>query len=115
MEDDLKKKVAELVFQRGHIAARDRIRHLIRFLDRVRRDRRKILLAIPRTAVLRVAQLRHDREQTIEGAVHPLSSSIGADVAFYSNIETRLIETTREVLGLQICPAQIEMSVNSPI
>jgi hypothetical protein len=66
MKHDLKKKIAELVLERGGIAARNRVGHLVGFLDRVGRDRRKILLTIPWTATLRVAQPRHDGEQTVE-------------------------------------------------
>ncbi len=66
MEDDLKKKIAELVLQRGHVVARDRVGYLISLLDRVRRDCREILLPIPGAAVLRMAQPRHDFEQAIE-------------------------------------------------
>ena len=52
MEDDLKEEIAEFVLQRGHVAALDRVGHLIGLLDRVGGDRREILLAIPRAAVL---------------------------------------------------------------
>ena len=67
VKDDLKQQVAELVLERRHVAARDRIGDLVRLLDRIGRDRREILLAVPRAAALRVAQPRHDREQSVEG------------------------------------------------
>ena len=70
MEDDLKKKIAELVLQRGHVVARDRVGYLISLLDRVRRDRREILLPIPRAAMHWVPQSGHDVQQTVEGAAH---------------------------------------------
>ena len=70
MEHDLKQQIAELVLQRRHVAALDRIGDLIGLLDRVGRDRREILLAVPRAAALRVAQPRHDREQPVDRAGH---------------------------------------------
>ena len=50
----------------------DRIRDLIGFLDRVRRDRGEGLLHIPRATALRIAQPRHDRQQGVDvtGAAH---------------------------------------------
>src|SRR5215831_9252320 len=41
---------------------------MIRPLERVGRDRRKALLAVPRTAILRIAQTGHDGRQTVEEA-----------------------------------------------
>jgi len=82
VEDDLKQKIAELVSQRRQIAARNRVRHLIGLLDRVRRDSRKTLLPIPRTAALRVSETSHYREQTIEGPVHACHSSLRSGATF---------------------------------
>ena len=65
MEDDLEKKITELVFQRRGVASRDRVGDLVRFLDCVRRDRGKILCTIPWTSMLRVAELGHDREEPV--------------------------------------------------
>src|SRR5262249_44766234 len=69
-KDDLKQQITELVPERRHVAARDRVGHLIGLLDRIRRDRRKILLPVPRATALRIAQSRHDREQTVERTAH---------------------------------------------
>src|SRR6516165_1867223 len=70
MEDDLEKKIAELVLQCRRVASCDRIRYFVSFLDCVGRDRGKILRAIPWTTALLVAQLRHDREEPVERACH---------------------------------------------
>src|SRR5215472_18843770 len=70
MKDDLKKQIAEFVFQSRRIASSDRVSDLIGFLNRVRRNRGKILPAIPWAAMLRVAQPRHDREEAVEGTRH---------------------------------------------
>src|SRR6516225_8661005 len=70
MKDDLEKKIAELVFERDIVPARNRIGHLVSLLERVGRDRRKALLAVPRTATLRIAQTGHDGEQTVERTAH---------------------------------------------
>ncbi len=67
---DLEQQIAELVLQRCQIAARDRVGDLIGFLDRIRRDRREILLPVPRAAMRRVAQLRHNRQKAVEGRGH---------------------------------------------
>ena len=60
-----RKQIAELIAQCIHVLAFDRIRDLVRFFDRVRRDRRERLLLIPRAATLRIAQTRHDVEKTL--------------------------------------------------
>jgi len=77
VEDDLEKKITKLVFERRRVATRDRIGDFVGFLDRVRRDRGKILDAIPRTAAVRVAQLRHDREKAFEGSRHQRHNIMG--------------------------------------
>src|SRR5215469_112868 len=63
MKDNLEEKIAQLVLERWHVATLDRVGYLVCFLDCIRRDRRKILFAIPRTATLGIAQPRHGREQ----------------------------------------------------
>src|SRR6185437_767333 len=64
MEDDLEQQVAEFILERRRIAALARFGHLIGLLDGVRRDGGEALLAIPRAAMLGIAQPRHDVEQT---------------------------------------------------
>jgi hypothetical protein len=64
MKDDLKQQIAEFVLQRRHVAAPDRVGDFISLLDRIRRDRREILLPVPRAAVLQIAQTRHDCQKT---------------------------------------------------
>ena len=54
-------------FSARHVAALDRVGDLIGFLDRVGRDRREILLAVPRAAAIGIAQPRHDGEQALQG------------------------------------------------
>ena len=66
VEDDLEQQVAKFVLQIGHVVARDRVGDFIGFLDRVRRDRRESLRAIPFAAGLRIAQPRHDRDQPVD-------------------------------------------------
>ena len=55
MEHDLEEEVAQLFAKRAKIVARDGVGDLIGFLDRVRRDRREVLLDVPGTAALRIA------------------------------------------------------------
>ncbi len=59
----LQQEIAEFVLEIVEIIARDGVDHLIGFLDGVGRDRRKILLEVPRAAGHRRAQRRHDFEQ----------------------------------------------------
>ena len=47
MEHDLELQIAKLVAQRVDVVARDRVGDLIGFLDRVGRDRREGLHAVP--------------------------------------------------------------------
>jgi hypothetical protein len=61
--DDLKLKIAELVHERGHVGALDRVRHLVSFLDRVGCDRFERLIAVPAAASLRIAQALHNGHQ----------------------------------------------------
>ena len=66
VEHDLELQVAELVGQGVHVVAADRVGDLIGFLDRVGRDGREILLAVPFAAGLRIAQPLHDRDEAVE-------------------------------------------------
>ena len=61
--DDLQQQVAELLLERRHVVALDRVGDLVGFLDGVRRDGPEGLVDVPRAAVLPVAQPRHDRQQ----------------------------------------------------
>ena len=60
VEHDLQQEIAELFPEIVEVAAGDGIHHLIGFLDRVRGNRRKFLLEVPRAAGHRRAQRRHD-------------------------------------------------------
>jgi hypothetical protein len=66
MKHDLELKIAEFIRERVHVTPIDRIGDLIRFLDRVGRDRREILLQIPRAAMLRIAETAHDLDETFQ-------------------------------------------------
>ncbi len=77
VEHDLQQQIAKFVLEGRDVAALDRVGHLVGLLDRIGRDRREILLPIPRAAALGVAQPRHDSEQTVDRAVsrrghHPI-------------------------------------------
>jgi hypothetical protein len=63
MEHDLQEQVAELVAQIVHVAALDGVGDLMRFLDRIGDDGRKILLDVPRAARFGIAQRGHDLDQ----------------------------------------------------
>ena len=71
VEYDLEGKIAKLVSERTHVVARDRVGDFIGFLDRVRRDARETLRAIPFAAMLWVAQALHNQDQSFEGHVAP--------------------------------------------
>ncbi len=66
VEDDLELKIAELVGERVHVVARDRVGDLIGFLDRVGRNRRECLDAVPFAAADGIAQPLHDRYEAFE-------------------------------------------------
>ena len=73
VEDDLQLQVAELVGERVHVVARDRVRDLIGFFDRVGRDRREGLHRVPFATARRIAQAAHDFAQALkrhEGPLH---------------------------------------------
>ena len=63
MIDHLQQEIAELVPEIVEIAARDRVRDFVGFLDGIGRDGRKILFEVPGTARHRRAQLCHDLDQ----------------------------------------------------
>ena len=63
MIDRLKQQIAQLVFERCHVATRDGISHLIGFLDSVGRDGGKGLLDVPGATNLGRAQPGHDLDQ----------------------------------------------------
>ena len=77
--DDLQEEIAELVLQPVEIVPRDRVGDLVGLLDRVWRDAREVLLAVPRTAALRIAQPRHDPQEIARSC---------SDLALLSAIET---------------------------
>ena len=60
VEHDLELEIAELVGERVHVIARDRVGDFIGFLDRVGRDGGEGLLTIPFAAVHRIAKPAHD-------------------------------------------------------
>ena len=64
VEDDLQQKIAEFVFQIGHVTARDGVGDLIGFLNRVRGNRLERLRAIPFAAIGR-PEPTHGSEKTI--------------------------------------------------
>ena len=66
--DHLQQEIAEFVAEVVEIAARDRVGDLIGFLDGVGRDRRKILLEVPRAAGDGRAQRRHDLDEAVNVA-----------------------------------------------
>jgi hypothetical protein len=61
--DDLKQQIAQFIGQTVEIAPFDRIGDLVGLFDRIGSDRGEALLLVPRTAVIRVAQRRHDVQQ----------------------------------------------------
>jgi len=63
MKHDLQQQIAKLLAQVREIAARDRVRHLVGFLERIGRDRLEILLQIPGAAGAGRAQRRHDFDE----------------------------------------------------
>ena len=66
VEHDLEQQVAELVDQPRHVAAVDGVQDLVSLFDRMRCDRRKTLLEIPRATALGVAQAGHDVDEAID-------------------------------------------------
>src|SRR4051794_20863415 len=80
VEDDLELQVTELVSQRIHVIARDRVRNLIGFLDRVGGDGRESLFAIPFTTVHRIAEAAHDRDEPLKRHEGPPIGRYGYDL-----------------------------------
>ncbi len=66
VEDHLQEQIAELVLEVRHVAARDGIGDLMRFLDGIGRDALKALRHIPIAARLRVAETFHDGQQAFQ-------------------------------------------------
>jgi hypothetical protein len=66
LKDDLEQHVAEFVADGVDVGARDGVRELVRFLDRVRRDRGPVLLPVPGTTEPGVTQSLHDAQQALE-------------------------------------------------
>ncbi len=74
VKHDLEQQVAKLVAQVAQVTARNGVGDLVGFLDGVWRDRREVLLQIPRTAAAGRAQRRHDLDEPddIAGWFHGL-------------------------------------------
>ena len=66
VEHDLEQQVAKLVDQLRHVAAIDGVQDFVSLLDRMRCDRRKALLEIPRASAFGIAQTRHDGDEAID-------------------------------------------------
>ena len=66
LETHLELEIAQLVRDRVHVVTRNGVRNLIGFLDRVGRDRRERLLAIPFAAGLRITQPPHDGDELLK-------------------------------------------------
>ena len=66
MVDHLQQEVAQLALEVRQIAPRDRIGDLVGLLDGIACDAREILLEVPRTAALGIAQPRHHLEQALD-------------------------------------------------
>lgn len=61
--NDLQQKIAQLFLERRKVVALDGVGYLVGLFDGIRRDGAEGLVDVPRTAVLAIAQPRHDREQ----------------------------------------------------
>src|SRR6185312_3152992 len=72
MEDDLEEKVAEFLSEMSEVAFGDGVGHLVGFLERIRRNRLKTLLKVPRTPAAGRTQGRHDLDQSgnVAGRLH---------------------------------------------
>ena len=68
VKHDLQQQVAQLLLEIGQVAARNGVGDLIRFLERIGRDGREILLQVPRAAGLGRPQRRHDLQQPADVA-----------------------------------------------
>ena len=67
VKDDLEQEIAQLVLQLVHIAALDRIRDLVGFLDRVGRNGLECLFPVPGAPVIGIAETGHNVEQVVDG------------------------------------------------
>ncbi len=76
VEHDLQQQVAQFVFQIVDVITRDRVGDFIRFFDRVWRDRREALRAVPFATVHRVAQAGHDGDDPGGHILHNISPII---------------------------------------
>lgn len=70
--DHLEQQIAELTRQMLEVAALDGVGDLVSLLQGVGHDGRVALLEIPRAAVLRIAQTRHQVQQVVE-SIHESS------------------------------------------
>jgi hypothetical protein len=66
VKDHLEQEISEFLAKAGHVAAGDGIGDFVGFLDRVGRDGGEILLDVPRAAGSRIAQTRHEVEETVD-------------------------------------------------
>ncbi len=81
MKDHLEQQIAELVAQLFRATELDGLGDLVRLFDRVRRYGCERLFAVPRTAVLRVAEARHEGDQIGHGSLgfaHEDSGTVSA-------------------------------------
>ncbi len=70
VEDHLQQEIAQFLAKCVAVAALDGVGYLVGFLNGVGRNRAEILLDVPRAALGRMAQLRHDRDQTVDVGTH---------------------------------------------
>ena len=75
VEHDLEQQVAELVLERRHVLALDRVRDLVGLFDGVGGDGGEALLEVPGAAAIGIAQLLHDGEQAFHGVCGQLFGS----------------------------------------
>src|SRR5271156_6804238 len=68
LEHDLQQEVPELFLEIGKIVARDGVSNLVGFLERVGRNRREILLQVPRATALGSPQRGHDLDEPADVA-----------------------------------------------
>jgi hypothetical protein len=66
MKHDLEQQVTQFIAEALNIIALDRIEDLVRFFNRVRRDRLEALLQVPGAAMVRVPELRHNFMQFLD-------------------------------------------------
>ena len=76
VEDDLQQQIAKFVLKVGKIVARNGIRDLVGFFERIGCDGREVLLQIPRAAGLGRPQCRHDFDQPADVAGRSYDGSL---------------------------------------